>query len=129
MFPWLSRYPSDEELIFYLGGIGWPRRQPSLLSWAIDWISLPPLYPRARLSIDHMHIYESHGHPGPQGSARFVRLDRTRLLGTFDFVDEIIFVSKPIGQICMPGFPQRGTQFLEWLVASMNPLTRYGHVP
>jgi len=96
----------DEELIFYLGGVGWPRRQASLPSWAIDWTSPPPLYPRARSSIEHMCIYESHGYPESHGSARLVPWDRARLLATFDFVDEIIFVSEPIGPNMHAWFPE-----------------------
>ena len=87
------------KIILLLGGNGWARRRSNLPSWVIDWTSLPSIYPSGHASIKHTGVYQAHFATlgGSIFRRQFLRsLDRARILGTFNFIDEIKFVSKTI---------------------------------
>ena len=96
------------KLILLLGGIGWARCQPNLPSWAIDWTSLPPLYPRGNASIQQTGCYQANWTTWGESAARkqLLPLDRATILGTFNFIDEIKFISETIEPNGHTWFPE-----------------------
>jgi hypothetical protein len=98
----------DSRLIFFLAGIGWPRGEPNLPSWTIDWTSLPPLYPAGRASLETLSRYRAHRARSEElaTSRKFISLDRAAIEGTFNFIDKIEFISERIESQGHSWFPE-----------------------
>jgi hypothetical protein len=113
-----------EHILLLLSGIGWAhaaarcQSNNNLPSWAIDWAFRHPFYPRGRISVERIaRIYQAHWatFAGAVACRQLVPLDRTRIQGTFSFIDEITFVSEIIKPYDKSWFPESWDAFCNFV--------------